>query len=97
MEHFGISVLESMSAGAVAMAFASGGPMEIIEDRVNGYLWSSRADLQARFLEVLNLSQAELAAIRRAARSTAARFEIQAFNRNLDALLYGDAQSAKIS
>jgi glycosyltransferase involved in cell wall biosynthesis len=38
-EHFGITVVEAMAAGAVPVVFAGGGPAEIVEDGVNGYHW----------------------------------------------------------
>ncbi len=40
VEHFGISVVEAMAAGAVPLVFNAGGHKEIIEDGKNGYLWS---------------------------------------------------------
>lgn len=36
-EHFGIALIEGMSAGAVCIAADKGGPQEIIEDGVTGY------------------------------------------------------------
>ena len=41
VEHFGISVVEAMSAGCVPLAYDAGGHKEIIENGVNGYLWKS--------------------------------------------------------
>ena len=97
MEHFGISVLEAMSAGAIAMAYFAAGPAEVIDDRVNGYLWSSPDDLAGRFIEALGFDEERAAGMRSAARATARAFDTAAFNKNLDALLYSEAQSAKIS
>ncbi len=44
-EHFGMSVVEAMSAGAVPLAFRGGGPREIIEDATSGYLWHDQVEL----------------------------------------------------
>lgn len=45
MEHFGITTVEAMSAGAVPLVFAGGGQPEIVEDGKNGFLWSSIDEL----------------------------------------------------
>lgn len=45
VEHFGISVVEAMSAGAVPLAVGKGGVTEIIEPGKSGILWQSIDDL----------------------------------------------------
>lgn len=40
-EHFGISTVEAMGAGAVPVVFNAGGQKEIINDGENGFLWDS--------------------------------------------------------
>lgn len=45
VEHFGISVVEAMSAGSVPFAFKAGGHKETIEDGVNGFLWKNISEL----------------------------------------------------
>lgn len=45
VEHFGISVVEAMSAGCVALVTAKGGHKEIIEEGVDGYLWETASQL----------------------------------------------------
>lgn len=44
-EHFGISVVEAMSAGCVPVVFAAGGPKEIVSDDENGFLFTDRNEL----------------------------------------------------
>jgi glycosyltransferase involved in cell wall biosynthesis len=39
-EHFGISVVEAMAAGAVPLVFAAAGPAEIVQDSSNGCHWT---------------------------------------------------------
>ena len=51
-EHFGMSVVEAMSAGAVPLALNTGGPSEVIRHGVDGYLWSTPAELQAFTLKL---------------------------------------------
>jgi len=44
-EHFGITIVEGMAAGAVPISFNSGGPKEIITSGENGYLFDSIEEL----------------------------------------------------
>lgn len=45
MEHFGMTVVEAMSAGNIPVIFNGGGHCEIIENEVNGYLWNNQDNL----------------------------------------------------
>ncbi len=45
LEHFGIALVEAMSAGAVPIAYGEGGPVEIIEEGVTGLTFRRRSDL----------------------------------------------------
>jgi len=44
-EHFGISTVEAMGAGAVPVVINAGGQKEIINDGESGFLWNSLDDL----------------------------------------------------
>lgn len=44
-EHFGISTVEAMGAGAVPVVINAGGQKEIVEDGKSGFLWDSIEDL----------------------------------------------------
>ncbi|OGH33044.1 MAG: hypothetical protein A2953_00025 [Candidatus Levybacteria bacterium RIFCSPLOWO2_01_FULL_36_54] len=44
-EHFGISTVEAMGAGAVPVVINAGGQKEIVTDDENGFLWNSLDDL----------------------------------------------------
>ena len=44
-EHFGITIIEGMAAGAVPVVFNSGGPPEIITSGENGYLFDTLEEL----------------------------------------------------
>lgn len=43
-EHFGISTVEAMGAGAVPVVINAGGQKEIVEDGASGYLWNTLED-----------------------------------------------------
>jgi glycosyltransferase involved in cell wall biosynthesis len=47
-EHFGISTVEAMGAGAVPVVINAGGQKEIIEDGKSGYLWNTLVELSDR-------------------------------------------------
>jgi len=55
-EHFGITVLEAMSAGCVPMVFDAGGPREIVSDGKDGLLYHSLDELAAGAAELLTPS-----------------------------------------
>lgn len=69
-EHFGISVVEAMAAGAVPLVFGAAGPAEIVSDRTNGMQWNTLDALARLTVELADDSarRNELAAgaIRRA-------------------------------
>ena len=44
-EHFGISVVEAMAAGAVPLVFGAAGPAEIVRDGVDGIHWTTLDEL----------------------------------------------------
>ncbi len=53
MEHFGITAVEAMSAGAVPVIFNGGGHKEIVRDGVDGYLWSFEDELAEKTLKLI--------------------------------------------
>jgi len=53
MEHFGIAVVEAMSAGCVPTVIKKGGLPEIISDGVDGYQWSSENELKQKILMLI--------------------------------------------
>lgn len=52
-EHFGISTVEAMGAGAVPVVINAGGQKEIVTDRVNGFLWDTSEELQEKTLKLI--------------------------------------------
>lgn len=52
-EHFGISIVEAMAAGAAVFALDAGGHREIIADRKNGYLWSDVKNLLSKTKRII--------------------------------------------
>lgn len=53
-EHFGISTVEAMGAGAVPVVINAGGQPEIIEDGKNGFLWNTLEELMGKTRLLIN-------------------------------------------
>lgn len=53
MEHFGISTVEAMAAGAVPVVQGKGGQKEIVEEGKNGFLWTTKAQLYETTLALI--------------------------------------------
>lgn len=53
-EHFGISTVEAMGAGAVPVVINAGGQKEIVTNGENGFLWDSLDELQEKTQELMD-------------------------------------------
>jgi len=54
MEHFGITVVEAMSAGLVPVVYEAGGHKEIVKEGESGYLWREKAELISKTRELID-------------------------------------------
>jgi GT2 family glycosyltransferase/glycosyltransferase involved in cell wall biosynthesis len=87
-EHFGITIVEAMSAQCVPLAFNAGGPRELITHGIDGFLYGSREELT----EMTRQLFAEEFAIRRqaigrAAGQRAASFSLSNFNHKMNKVI----------
>jgi glycosyltransferase involved in cell wall biosynthesis len=89
-EHFGISVVEAMSAGLVPVVFGAAGPAEVVRDGVDGVHFATLDEL-VRTTAGLIADEPRRRALASAARERASDFGPQAFQRNLDRLLRAGA------
>jgi glycosyltransferase involved in cell wall biosynthesis len=87
-EHFGISVVEAMSAGAVPIVLGAAGPAEVVRDGVDGLHFHTLDELMARSVELIT-DEDRAAALSTAARRRAEHFAPDAFQRRVEALLAG--------
>jgi glycosyltransferase involved in cell wall biosynthesis len=53
VEHFGITVVEAMSGGAIPIIYNAGGHREIIDDSVNGFLWRDIDEMVQKTIKVI--------------------------------------------
>jgi glycosyltransferase involved in cell wall biosynthesis/GT2 family glycosyltransferase len=80
-EHFGISIIEAMSAEAVPIVFAAGGPKEIVKHGSDGYLYSSReACVELTLILLQQDAEARRIAMGRAAARSATTYTVDRFN-----------------
>lgn len=82
MEHFGITVVEAMSAGAVPIIFNGGGHKEIIQNKINGFLWNSVGELVERTLK-LSKDRKEMHMLETSARKRSEDFSITGFEKSI--------------
>jgi glycosyltransferase involved in cell wall biosynthesis len=73
VEHFGISLVEAMAAGATPVVYAAGGYKEIVKDSENGYLWKDIRGL-LKITKKLIADKGGLVKISRQARTDSAKF-----------------------
>jgi glycosyltransferase involved in cell wall biosynthesis len=85
-EHFGISTVEAMGAGAVPVVINAGGQKEIITDGENGYLWTSVDELISK---TLNLAKDTvlLDKLSKNATESARKFSKDNFYKGIDKLI----------
>ena len=85
-EHFGISVVEAMAAGAVPLVYSVGGPSEIVRNGIDGFHWSTPEQL-ARLTRQLIGDEALLKSLAESARRRAADFTPEVFDERLRSLV----------
>ena len=79
-EHFGITVVEAMAAGAIPVITNLGGHKEIVDHGKNGYLWDTPSQLESLTLE-LTTHKTQLTTLSQAAIAKSKIFDISEFSR----------------
>ncbi len=85
-EHFGISTVEAMGAGAVPVVINAGGQKEIINDAENGVLWDTQAELKEKTLALIR-DDKTLKNLSSQAQKDVQNFSKEEFCKQLDALM----------
>jgi glycosyltransferase involved in cell wall biosynthesis len=81
-EHFGMTLVESMSAGCVPVAYKAGGHKEIVKNGVNGFLWDDKEDL-INLTEKLLTDKGLLQKISKEAISSSRNFDFSVFAKSV--------------
>ena len=87
-EHFGITIVEAMSAGCIPVAFAVGGPPEIIQHGLNGFLVGSVDEMVDWTVRILrDWDKPAMKDVQQAAIATAERLSSANLVRRVEAVL----------
>lgn len=82
VEHFGMSVVEAMSAQCVPVVADRGGHKEIIQNNKNGLLWDTTATLQKLTMELIKDERRRIK-LAKEAQKTSKKFSIAEFQKNI--------------
>ncbi|HKO62607.1 MAG TPA: glycosyltransferase [Pyrinomonadaceae bacterium] len=85
-EHFGLTTIEAMSAGAVPVVINSGGQRETVTHAIDGFLWNELSSLADQTIRLINDPHL-MEQLSRQAMSSSARFSRAAFNNNMDIII----------
>lgn len=78
LEHFGISVVEAMAAGAVPVVFGAAGPAEIVRHGIDGFHWQTLEELVSYTHQLMGDTELRNA-MSKSAMSRAAEFGFERF------------------
>ncbi len=87
MEHFGITVVEAMSGGAIPVVYNAGGHKEIIDDNVNGFLWDNTKILEEVTLKLIKAESAYFRDILKKAKEKSKKYDLETFKEGILPLL----------
>lgn len=86
VEHFGITLVEAMSAGCVPIVYNAGGHKEIIKDNVNGHMWLNGKELIEK-TKMLVTKKGELTSLSKTAIQSSKRFNYEVFKNTIQVYL----------
>lgn len=82
VEHFGITLVEAMAAGAIPVVFAGGGYKEIVTDGENGFLWKKKQELLKKTKAIIEDSKL-LKSLSLKARQNSEVYEYERFEKEI--------------
>lgn len=86
-EHFGITTIEAMACGAVPVVIGLGGQKEIVNNGVNGFLWTSENELKEKTMMIIKDEKLKSSLSNKAILKSK-DFSLEVFERKLDELLF---------
>jgi len=92
-EHFGIGVVEAMSAGAVPVVYAKGGPADIVKESGCGFVYSTLDELASRTVALVG-TPGRVEELSSLAVTASAEYAFDRFAEHLDAVI-DDMEPAK--
>lgn len=85
-EHFGITTIEAMAAGAVPVVFSGGGQKDVVQHEVNGSLWQSEKELVQQTVRVIT-DRDYRKKLSAGAVGRAKEFSLEAFEKRLNGII----------
>lgn len=85
VEHFGIAVVEAMSAGVIPLLVSKGGFKEIVENQKSGFFWEKTGDLEE---QTLKLVKADLKKFQLEAQKRSQLFSREKFNESIKKIIF---------
>jgi glycosyltransferase involved in cell wall biosynthesis len=85
-EHFGITTVEAMGAGAVPVVINAGGQKEIVSDKIDGMLWDTLDELYEKTTKLIT-DKNVWEALSKQARIRAKDFSMERFSSKLEKLI----------
>lgn len=82
VEHFGMTVVEAMAAGAIPVVYKAGGHKEVINDGENGFLWESERGLKKVTQEIID-NKVPVGEIKASAKESSMKFSFKNFADNI--------------
>jgi glycosyltransferase involved in cell wall biosynthesis len=86
VEHFGITLVEAMSAGCVPIVYGGGGYKEVVDNGRNGFLWQSEKEL-INLTKFVVQKTGEMRNISTNAIETSSKFGYDNFKKNITEIL----------
>lgn len=85
-EQFGMTIVEAMACGAVPVVINGGGPAEIVQNGLNGFVWDNPSQLQNSTFELIKHPH-KLEDLRNNAILRAAQFDRSRFESDIDRII----------
>jgi len=96
-EHFGISILEAMSAGVIPIVVNNGGPANTVQHGVSGYCYETEEQLIELTLNIISEQEQVLFGIRNNARNRALLFSKDLFMNACSKIIYKKIETVLLS
>jgi glycosyltransferase involved in cell wall biosynthesis len=86
LEHFGMTTVEAMAAGAVPLVFNAGGQKEIVENGVSGITWNSTGELLKLTIKLIE-EKGSIRMFSQKARQRSTFFSYERFEKEISSLI----------
>lgn len=93
-EHFGITSVEAMSAGAIPVVLNAAGQKDTVNHTINGFLWDEIKEMQRYTRDIAN-DIVDIKGIRQNAVSQAKKFDKLSYQKHMTKIVISSAKNAR--